>query len=111
MKPDADQNYLNNYRPITNLPLLPKTIEKCVLAQLNNHIEKFNLHDSFQSGVRKGCSTETAMLNITDNLHRSLDDGQACLLALLELSAAFDTVNNDILLNILPQHAGINDHS
>ena len=83
------------------LPFLTKAIAQCVLLQLNQHIEKFKLHDPFQPGFRKGCSTKTATLNITDNILHLLDAGEPCLPTLLDLSMAFDTVNHLALLETL----------
>lgn len=68
-KPGLDIKDLNNFRPVSNLPLLSKILERCVLQQLTQHMDNINLLDSHQSG----CSTETAILNIIDDILKSLD--------------------------------------
>ncbi|XP_078506502.1 uncharacterized protein LOC144766579 [Lissotriton helveticus] len=103
----ADPNDPNNLRPISNLPFLSKALEKSVLLQLEKHIASFNLLGVFQSGFRKGCSTETAMLNVIDDIHRSLDKGESSVLILLDLSAAFDTVHHPTLLSTLKDRFGL----
>lgn len=103
---DPDDHY--NFKPVSNLPFLAKILENCILLQLNQHIDTNNLLDSHQSGFRKGCSTETAILNITDDIHKFMDAGRCCLLILLDPSAAFDTVNHKLLLNTLKPQIGAN---
>lgn len=105
-KPGSDTSDLNNFRPVSNLPLLAKIMEKCVLIQLTQHLDSTSLLDPHQSGFRKGSSTETAILNVIDDMHKSLDKGQCCLLILLDLSAAFDTVDHKRLIRALQERAG-----
>ena len=59
------------------------------------------LHESFQSAYKAHHSTETALLTITDDILLSLDRGDNVFLLLLDLSAAFDTVNHSLLLSRL----------
>ena len=100
-KPSLDPESLKNYRPISNLPFLAKTLEKVVSSQLQDHVKTYNLHDKFQSAYRPAHSTETAMLRITNDLLLAADDGRVGCLVLLDLSAAFDTIDHQILLNKL----------
>jgi hypothetical protein len=65
------------------------------------------LHEALQSAYKKFHSTETALLCVQDALLRALDNHQAAVLVLLDLSAAFDTVDHDILLTTLETHVGI----
>ena len=64
-------------------------------------MKTYSLHDKFQSAYRPAHSTETAMLRITNNLLLAADDGQVGCLVLLDLSAAFDTIDHRILLQKL----------
>ena len=92
---------LKNFPPISNLPFISKIIEKLVLVQISHHLSANNLLNQFQSAYRPGHSTETALLKIVNDLLLSLDDGKISLLASLDLSAAFDTIDHNILLHRL----------
>ena len=100
-KPSLDPENFKNFRPISNLPFLAKTLEKVVSSQLQDHVKTYSLHDKFQSAYRPAHSTETAMLRITNDLLLAADDGQVGCLVLLDLSAAFDTIDHRIFLQKL----------
>ena len=102
-----DQNQFNNYRPVSNLSFLSKILEKVVFSQLMEHIIKNNLRQKFQSAYRMFHSTETALLRVFNDLINALDNGNVCVLTLLDLSAAFDTIDHDILLSRLETSFGI----
>ncbi|KAK1792171.1 hypothetical protein P4O66_012070, partial [Electrophorus voltai] len=59
------------------------------------------LHDPNQFGYKPARSTETALIGVTEKLHAAKAAKQSSVLILLELSAAFDTVNHNILLSVL----------
>ena len=61
----------------------------------------------FKSGFRKHHSTETALLKVQNDILMSVDNKEVTLLVLLDLSAAFDTIEHPILLNILQQDFGV----
>ena len=71
------------------------------------HIIKNNLRQKFQSAYRMFHSTETALLRVFNDLINALDNGNVCVLTLLDLSAAFDTIDHDILLSRLETSFGI----
>ena len=106
-RPSLDPNELKNFRPISNLPFISKIIEKLVLVQISHHLSANNLLNQFQSAYRPGHSTETALLKIVNDLLLSLDDGKISLLASLDLSAAFDTIDHNILLHRLQHDFGL----
>jgi hypothetical protein len=108
-KTSLEPNVLGNYRPVSNLSFISKLLERIVLNQLNEHLSSNNLLSPLQSAYRPNHSTETALLKISNDLLRSADDGNISLVALLDLSAAFDTVDHTILLNRLHSTFGIND--
>lgn len=62
---------------------------------------------AFQSGYRKHHSTKSALLRVSNDILRAIDDNSTALRLLFDLSAAFDTVNHVILLNRLRDHFGI----
>ena len=100
-KASLDKNELKNYRPISNLSFLSKLLEKLVAARLNTHLTTHSLLNKFQSAYKKTHSTETALLRVQNDILRSMDRGELTALSLLDLSAAFDTVDHQILLKRL----------
>ena len=87
--------------------MLGKVIEKVVAARLSSHLSAHGIHDPMQSAYKPGHSTEMALLRIQDDINRGLDAGVGSLLVLLDLSAAFDTIDHTILLECLETVAGI----
>ncbi len=96
-----------NYRPVSNLAFISKIIEKAVAAQLIEHLKGNKLYDKFQSAYRTFFSTETALLRVKNDILNAMDNRNVMLLLLLDLSAAFDTIDHSILLNRLSQRCGI----
>ena len=106
-KSNMDPENMKNYRPVSNLHFLSKIIEKVVAGRLEQHISNNNLHDPFQSAYRASHSTETALLKVSNDVLSSIDKGKCIVLASLDLSAAFDTVDHSILLSRLETTYGI----
>ena len=106
-KVGADVDDVKNYRPISGLTFLSKVIEKVVAKQLVGYLHSNNLLPKFQSGFRRGYSTETAILRMLSDIYAAVDRGRVALLALLDVSAAFDTVDHDILLERLLVSFGV----
>ncbi len=96
-----------NYRPVSNLAFISKLIEKAVASQLIEHLKLNKLYDKFQSAYRTFYSTETALLRVKNDILNTMDNRNVMLLLLLDLSAAFDTIDHSILLNRLSQRCGI----
>ncbi len=104
--PTAQKTYikhfsLENYRPVSLLPFIAKTLEQVVFNQVSLFLSQNNKLDAKQSGFRSGHSTETALLSVTEALRIAKADSKSSVLILLDLSAAFDTVNHQILLSTL----------
>ena len=108
-KPGLDSNDMKNFRPMSNLPFILKILEKVVLTQLRNHLSSNNLLEICQSAYRKDHSTQTAVLSVLDGLLVSADERLVSLVALLDLSAAFDMLDHTILLQRLEMTYGVSD--
>ena len=97
-KPSLDPNSLKNYRPISNLSFLSKkATERIVLSQLSAYLNANNLFPTSQSAYRPGHSTETALLNMMNDILHALYNGDVTVVTLLDLSAAFSTIDHNIL--------------
>uniref|UniRef100_A0A8C2HQN3 Reverse transcriptase domain-containing protein n=1 Tax=Cyprinus carpio TaxID=7962 RepID=A0A8C2HQN3_CYPCA len=105
-KPSLAATELINFRPISKLPFLSKVIEKVVFSQITPFLSINALLDEFQSGFRAGHSTETALVKVLNDLFLASDSGRAVVLIMLDLSAAFDTVDHSILLKRLECEVG-----
>ena len=100
-KQTLDPGDYKNYRPVSNLGFVSKLIERIVVNQLKSHISEHCLDEELQSVYRAMHSTETALLKVVSDIRRSLDSNKGVVLLMLDLSAAFDTVDYDILLQRL----------
>ena len=100
-KSDFDPEILSNYRPISNLSFISKLLEKYVASQIRQYMDSNDLFDVFQSEYRPAHSCETALVRIQDDILHSLDNRNTMILVLLDLSAAFDTVDHRLLLDKL----------
>ena len=101
------RNAFNNYRPISNLSFLSKILEKIVAKRLNAYIEEHLLSNHVQSAYKRFHSTETALLKIHNDIICNMDNGKITSLTLLDISAAFDTVDHATLLQRLHGYFGI----
>ena len=106
-KASLDHNILKNYRPVSNLQFLSKITEKVALLQLKEYLDTNNLMPANQSAYRECHSTETALLRIMNDLLLDIDCNKVSMLSLLDLSAAFDTIDHSILLKRLEFSYGI----
>ena len=104
-----DHNDLNNYRPVSNLCLITKILSKLVLFQVSSYLNSHNLYNTCQSAYRLGHSTETALLKVVNDLFLSLTKGSISVLALLDFSSAFDTIDHPILVHHLHTDFGFTD--
>ena len=107
-KASLDCNVLKNYRPVSNLSFISKVLERIAYFQILDHITDNGLKDKFQSAYKSNHSTETALLKVVNDILCAIDDGNLVLLTLLDLSAAFDTIDHSILLKRLELSFGIN---
>ena len=96
-----------NYRPVSNLSFLSKLIEGAVIQQYTAHLLRNGINDIHQSAYKKYHSTETLLTKVKNDIQLKMDNGQVVMLVLLDLSAAFDTIDHNILINRLEKRYGI----
>src|SRR4029077_16400093 len=106
-KPALPIDDLSSYRPILNLNFISKILERIVCARLNDHLSSFPSLSPYQSAYRKFHSCETALLRITNDILLACNKQKVTALVLLDLSAAFDTIDHHILLSRLTTTFGI----
>ena len=100
-KAGLDNEDKKNYRPISNLTFLSKIVERIIFDQLYTFMEEAGILTKYQSAYREFHSTETALCKIHNDLVLATCSGRTSLLVLLDLSAAFDTIDHDLLLGDL----------
>ena len=110
-KQSLDKENFKNYRPVSNLSFISKLLEKVVMSRINKHLDEHNLREPCQSAYRAGHSTETALVKVYDDMLCAVDDRQYVLLVLLDLSAAFDTIDHDAMIQRLKSLFGINGNA
>ena len=106
-KSNLDPEQLKNYRPVSNLPTLSKIIEKLVVTQIKDHMLVHGLDVKMQSAYKSGHSTETALLRLKNDMLMAIDGRKAVVLVLLDLSAAFDTIDHEIMCCRLERLLGL----
>jgi len=106
-KSNLDKDDLGNYRPISHLSFLSKLTERVVKLRLADYLSINNLLNSFQSACIKHHSTETTLLSVHGHIIKAMSHQQVTSLTLLDLSAAFDTIDHSILLERLSSWFGI----
>lgn len=93
-----DKLAVGNYSPVSILNIVSKILERVVYDQVESYFKESNLIYDFQSGFRKGFSTDTCLIHLTDYIRRENDRGNVVGMVLLDLQKAFDTVDHAILL-------------
>ena len=96
-----------NFRPVSNLVFISKIVERAMLLQLSQHCQDFNLQPDYQSAYRPDYSCEMAVLKISNDILWAFEKKSITALVAIDLSAAFDTVDHAILLQVLNAKFGI----
>lgn len=89
---------LNDFRPISILPVFSKILERIIYDQLKQHVQTNALLPHTQSGFRPGHSTVTALLDINDEYLAAIDKSMVTTAVMLDLTKAFDCLNHEMLL-------------
>lgn len=97
----GDRDDVNNYRPISVLPVISKILEKLINDRLHKYLEKFKIISDSQFGFRHGRSTEDAVAALSSHIVDQLDRKHKCLAVFIDLKKAFDTVSVPILVQKL----------
>ena len=96
-----DCTKINNYRPVSVLPVLSKVFEKIMYRRILDFINKNNILYQFQFGFREKYNTSFALLTLIDKISSAIDKGEYVIGLFLDLSKAFDTINHRILFDKL----------
>ena len=102
-----NHNELCNYRPIANLMFLGKVLEKIATAQLRIYLHDCGLFSMMQSAYRSFHSTETALIQIYNDMLIAVDKGLEAVVVLLDYSSAFDTIDHQIVVERLQRNYGV----
>ena len=97
----------SDYRHVANLSFISKIFEKAIATQIHSHLINNDIVDNFQSAYKTGHSCETALLRVYNDIVTTIGRGNGVMLVLLDLSAAFDTIDHDTLFCILEKYVGI----
>lgn len=97
----GDRDNINNYRPISVLPVISKILEKLINNRLISFLNTYNLLSDSQYGFRPGLSTEDAILDLTKDITKHLDSKKKALCIFPDLKKAFDTVSVSTLISKL----------
>jgi hypothetical protein len=106
-KPGLDKDVMKNYWPVSNLPIVSKVLEKVVENRLENHLTSNHLYERGQTAYRACHSTEIALLRVHHDISVALDNNCCAALLTLDLSAAFDVIDHNILQKRLEYSFGI----
>ena len=106
----GDSEVASSNRPISLLVTDSKICERIVFDHLSNYLEEHNRLTSYQSGNERKLSTESVNLLVTDHILNAVDEKKVTVLVLLDLSKAFDSIDNDRLHHKL-QNCGISSNT
>jgi len=94
----GDTNLLSNYRPISILPAISKIFEKVLSNRLLSYFKKIGIPSKSQYGFQTKSSTYMAIVNVVEEITKSIENGCFSIGVFIDLSKAFDTMDHEILL-------------
>ena len=94
-----DPTLVENYRPVSVLPSVSKIFERIIQKQFSNFVDQFL--SPYLCGYRKGYNTQYALLSLIEKWKKELDNKGYTVAVLMDLSKAFDTINNELLITKL----------
>ena len=97
----------SNYRPVRNLEFISKIVERLTLVQFTDHCHQYSLLLSYQSAYRKFHSCKTSLVRWVNDLLWTMENQLITKVVILDLSAAFDMVDHNILLEVLEKWFGV----
>ena len=97
-KNGLDLNLCKTYRPVLNIPYVSKLLMRIIAEQLLSHLNQHELLDKFRSAYCLGHSCESAILHVLNDVLCSANGGDLVLLEVLDLIAAFNNIDHEILL-------------
>ena len=98
MHKKGSKNLMENYRPISILPIISKVFERILYDQFYEYLTSNNLLSKQQFGFRRFHSTMSTLLDCTNEWYINMDRGLYNLVVFLDLKKAFDTVDHVLLL-------------
>ena len=105
-KPILDIAY-KNFRPVSNHAFISKLSERACVDQFTKHLTVTERHSRLQSAYKPLHSTKTALLKVKNDILMLMNQQHVTLLVLLDLSAAFDTIHYNILIQCLESDCGV----
>ena len=93
----GDKSNISSYRPVCSLSSFSKIFERIIYNRMVKFIDKYDIFSKHQFGFRKNMSTETALINFIDFVHKGLTAKHNVGAVFMDLSRAFDVMNHDIL--------------
>ena len=101
---NGDHFILNNYRPISILPVFSKILERLIYNRLVNYVTSNNILYKHQFGFRENHGTSLALIYLVDKINQALNKGDYIIGTFIDLSKAFDTIDHNILYRKLERY-------
>ena len=96
-----------NYRPVSNMSFISKIVEKCTLEQFTQHCDNYDLLPSYQFAYRKLHGCKTSLVKLIHDLLWVMENKQVTFVVILDLPAAIDTIDHELLFQVLQNRFGL----